>query len=245
MIDQATPSIETRNLDVSQIRAVVFDCDGVIINSAADMAAAVNATLAHFGLALLPEQKIVSFVGNGAKKLIERSIIAADPENPCDEERVQSVLTWYKCYYNNHAVDRTMLYPGFYDLIQSLFIHGYQMAVVSNKPLETTREILSYFDIEDYFECIIGPEIVKQMKPDPEGLALALREINKKNAENPIRPEQLLMVGDSHVDIQTGHNFKCATCAVTGGLGNQEKLAAEHADITVHYAGDLRSLFGI
>lgn len=232
---------------MTKIEAVIFDCDGVIINSAADIACAVNVTLDHFSLNRIPEETAVSFVGNGAKKLIERSVAFSTKKIDAvdfSSEKIESILSWYKNYYNEHALERTVLYPGFANLLEHLMINGIHMSVVSNKPEKTTRRILTYFDIDEYFDAVIGPEQLTHMKPDPEGLKKALLSMEKA-AGKSISKKNTLMTGDSHVDIQAGHNFGCQTCAVTSGLGDKEKLLAEKADITVPFAGELINILKI
>jgi phosphoglycolate phosphatase-like HAD superfamily hydrolase len=242
---------------MKKIRAVIFDCDGVVINSAADMADSVNATLDHFDMEQLPEKEVVSFVGNGARMLIIRSVnssLQKSGMNASDvsPDQLGRILDWYVNWYNEHAVERTVVYPGFVDLIERLMLKGIHVAVVSNKPVEITRKILGYFDIDDCFDAIIGPEQLHHIKPDPEGLAVSLETINSElkiaAGNGPftlIMPEETLMVGDSCVDIQAGHAFGAITCAVTGGLGDKQKLAAEKADITVHFAGELRGVLAL
>ena len=84
-----------------------------------------------------------------------------------------------------------------------------------------------------YFDSVIGPEQTSHVKPDPEGLFLAMETINKKRqakGKSAILPENVLMVGDSHTDIEAGKNAGTKTCALTNGYGNKEKLMASQAD---------------
>ncbi|MCI1208985.1 MAG: HAD hydrolase-like protein [Treponema sp.] len=240
---------------MEKIRIIIFDCDGVVINSGADIAAAVNAMLDHFNLHRLSEEKLISYTGDGASKLILRALNSSAEfggfsVRNISPETMSSYLNWYLDYYYEHCIIRTVLYPGIAVLLERLSLAGIHVALVSNKPENISHRILEYFDIADYFDAVIGPNQLKHMKPNPEGLQLATDKINKiigigGKKEDTVSPCQVLMVGDSDVDIQAGHAFKCHTCAVTGGIGNKERLAAEHADITVKYAGDLRGLLAL
>ena len=218
-------------------QAVLFDLDGVIINSGADIAASVNAALKHFGYKTLPEDILISFVGNGAKKLLIRSL---EYQNICAEHmhNFEEFYNWYVDWYQNHPVNKTVLYPGLYDLLKKLKEKSVYTAVVSNKPLNVTYTILKHFKIDIFFTAIIGPELLTHIKPDPEGLALAVKEIERAQRIR-VERNKVLMVGDSASDIQAGRAFGCKSCAVTCGLGNREKLLAENADIVVSHAGDL------
>ena len=97
---------------------------------------------------------------------------------------------------------------------------------------------LSFIYCDIFFTAIIGPELLTHIKPDPEGLALAVKEIERAQRIR-VERNKVLMVGDSASDIQAGHAFGCKSCAVTCGLGNREKLLGENADIVVSHAGDL------
>lgn len=233
---------------MKNILGVIFDCDGVIINSAADLASGVNVTLDHFNLNRLNEDLLVSYVGHGARNLIERSVKTALENDGKDvsfatPEKIDEILKWYKEYYKEHAVERTVLYPGFADFLEYLMLNNIRMTVVSNKPQSITDKILSYFDIDEYFDAVIGPEQLTQIKPNPEGLQKAFDRMKSASGNKAdFLLENVLMVGDSDVDIQAGHNFGCKTCAVKGGLGDTEKLLAEKADFEVQFAGELRKI---
>ncbi|MGI5172661.1 HAD-IA family hydrolase [Treponema sp. OMZ 840] len=221
-----------------QTQAVLFDLDGVIINSGADIAASVNATLIHFGYTEVPEDVLIGYVGNGAKSLLSRSL-AYQHVSVSDMPDFQEFFEWYVSWYRSHAVCKTVLYDGVYELLERLKAKNIYAAVVSNKPLSVTEEVLKHFKIDVFFDAVVGPEQLQHIKPDPEGLVLAVNLIEKKYGTK-IPRNNIIMVGDSATDIQAGRNFGCRTCAVTDGLGNREALLAEKADIVVPLAGCLK-----
>ena len=222
------------------VQAVLFDLDGVIINSGADIASAVNAALVHFGYKEESESVLIGFIGNGAKKLLTCAL-EYQGVSVSEMPDFQGFFDWYVEYYRTHAVEKTVLYEGIHALLENLSQKGIACAVVSNKPLSVTEIILKHFKIDGFFDALVGPEQLSRIKPDPEGLALAVSLIEKKCG---IRMEKahVLMVGDSATDVQAGRSFGCRTCAVSGGLGNTQKLHAEHADIVVSLAGDLANV---
>lgn len=225
-------------MDFSKIEAIIFDFDGVIANTAVDIARAVNATLEHFDCKPLSQEQIIIFVGNGAEKLLKRSIAASIQISKKQPSEVllppfEEIYAWYIEYYRTHCVEKSELYPGVQDLLELLSIEDIPAAIVSNKPHEITDAILNNMGIIKYFDSVIGPEQTSHVKPDPEGLFLAMETINKKRqakGKSAILPENVLMVGDSHTDIEAGKNAGTKTCALTNGYGNKEKLMASQAD---------------
>ena len=126
-------------MDFNSIRGLIFDFDGVLANTAIDIASSVNATLENFGFQPLSQEQIIIFVGNGAEKLLKRSIAASiqlSKKNP-DELQApafEEIYNWYVDYYRNHSVEKTELYPGVQDLLELLSIQEIPAAIVSNKP---------------------------------------------------------------------------------------------------------------
>ncbi len=234
---------DTRTL--TGLKAVLFDFDGVLLDSAADIAASVNKALAHFGYGAVPEDKIRTFVGDGAKKLIERalrfSLFGLGKHDRTPVPDFTAMLGWYVAYYRDHAVVYSTLYPGVEKMLDTLKKNGLYMGIVSNKPFPVTQTILEHFGISVFFDAVVGPEMITHIKPDPEGILLALKKLNETADEAGTRgeprtavlPAQTLMVGDSATDIQAGRRAGTYTCAVTGGLGSVEELLAENADIVV------------
>lgn len=234
-------------MDFTTIRGLLFDFDGVIANTAKDIARSVNATLENFGFDPLSQEQIIIFVGNGAERLLRRSIAASIQISQKNPEEIQAppfeeIYAWYVDYYRKHAVEQTELYLGAKDLLELLSIQDIPAAIVSNKPHEITDAILQQMDIRKYFVTIIGPEQTNHVKPDPEGLILAMNQINQRQqatGKSPIPPENFLMVGDSHTDIEAGKNAGTKTCALINGFGNKEKLLASKPDVTLFMVCEL------
>lgn len=204
----------------SKIKAVIFDFDGVVADTGRDIAASVQETQKHYGQPVYGYDTIMSFVGHGAKYLIDNTLSALS------EYELSEALAWYKAYYEAHPCDRTCLYDGFAELVRALHERGVSMSIVSNKPEAITKIIVEKLGVSKYFTRVIGPESVTRMKPDPEGLLLCLDAMGAK-------PEEAVMVGDSYTDIQAGKAAGMHTCAVLYGYGNKEKLNAQNADFSV------------
>lgn len=227
--------------------AVLFDFDGVIVDSGADIASAVNSTLVHFGYGELPEALLVSFVGSGARRLLSLSLAelgvdgATMQGNNAQGADFEAFYAWYVAWYEAHSVEKTVLYAGALLLLEALRGQGVALGIVSNKPVAVTAVILEHFGLTDFFDAVIGPEQIGKMKPDPEGLALAISYIEEKR-DITLNVCEVLMVGDSASDIVAGKAYGCKTCAVTAGLGNREALSAVQADFTVSLAGELLDL---
>jgi phosphoglycolate phosphatase len=211
---------------VSGAFLVVFDLDGTLIDSGDDLASAVNATLARLSAAAPPlsAQKIRSFVGHGARTLVERTLEAAKLP-----QRADDVLPLFLEVYRGHLLDRTRLYPGVAEALADL--DGYHLAVLSNKPGDMSRTILQGLGVAHRFIRIWGPEDVPARKPDPAGLRRLMEEAGAG-------PEETAMVGDSAVDVRTGRAAGVLTVGVSYGL-DPEGLRVEPPDVTL---GDLRQL---
>ena len=230
----------------------IFDCDGVIINSGADIAAAVNATFQHFGYWPVPEETLISFVGDGARALLIRAL-KYSTKNHFDEtksKKLDEILDWYLQYYYAHPVEKTTLYAGIKKFLRTLKEKNKKVAMLTNKSGKIAHEILAKFDILRYFDLIIAPETTDdngekiRQKPSPDGLSFALKKLNEKYGTSFV-PENVIMVGDSKTDIQAGKAFGCKTVACRGGLGNTSELLAENADFCFSVASELEKFIDI
>lgn len=206
------------------VRLLVFDLDGTLVDSKEDLANSVNHALVEFGLVPLPRWLIYGYVGNGATMLIGRSL------GPEREEILPDVLGVFLDHYRRHLLDTTVAYPG---VERSLRERGraYEMAVLTNKPVEMTREILDGLSLSRYFAEVRGGDSFGSKKPDPEGL---LSILDARAAS----PAESLMVGDSVNDVLAGRGAGVATCGVTYGLG-ADGFAEHPPDFTIDRFPDL------
>ena len=191
------------------IKLLIFDLDGTLIDSRQDLANSVNAALRFLGREELPPDVIASMVGDGAPVLINRAL----GEN-ADEAEVRRGLEFFLNYYREHKLDYTHLYDGIPEALGTLQGgNGTRrtMSVLTNKPVIPSRAIVDALGIASRFVSIYGGNSFETKKPDPLGLATIL-------SETGVRPEEAIMIGDSHVDVQTGRNAGTWTCGVTYGF---------------------------
>ncbi len=190
----------------SEVRALIFDLDGTLIDSKLDLALAVNATLAEFGREPLPHEQIFSYVGKGAPALIAQALGSGAGEQAC-----MTALEFFIKYYSAHKLDNTALYPGVQETLDAL--KGMPLAVYTNKPVRVSRSIIAGLGLADHFRVVYGGNSFERKKPDPMGVRTILQEFGAA-------PEQTLLVGDSEIDVQTARNAGTWSCGVTYGFGS-------------------------
>jgi len=188
------------------VRALVFDLDGTLIDSGLDLAHAVNATVAKMGCPPLAHEIIFSYVGRGAQRLIEQAL---GPD--ASDEDCKRGLAYFLSYYREHMLDNTVTYPGVREGLASL--DGMPMAVLTNKPVRFSQWILEGLGLARYFRWVYGGNSFETKKPDPAGMNVLLRDLGAS-------PKQVMLIGDSEVDILTARNSGTWACGVTYGLGS-------------------------
>jgi phosphoglycolate phosphatase len=187
------------------VRLLVFDLDGTLVDSKQDLALSVNAMRTEMGLAPLALDLIASYVGHGVNLLVRRSL-----GSRATSENVEKGLAFFLAYYRDHMLDNTAPYPGVAEALEKL--SGHKMAVLTNKPVIFSREMLTRLGFAPYFAYIYGGNSFPQKKPDPIGLHRLMEDLQ-------ISARETLMVGDSDTDVLTGRNAGVLTCGVTYGFG--------------------------
>ena len=215
------------------IRVLVFDLDGTLIDSSHDLAAAVNVARERMGLGPLSHAQVMTFIGNGARELVRRGI--SFESSAAADEQIDRALGFFREHYSQHLLDQTQPYPAVREALDifSSRTHGppRTLAVLTNKPLRFTRPILEGLGLASYFRFIYGEDSFPAKKPDPVGLLSILRD-------TAAAPREAMLIGDSEIDVHTARNAGVWACGVTYGLSSGQ-LAACPPDLLLDSLLDL------
>ncbi len=218
-------------------RLLIFDLDGTLIDSRQDLCNSVNATLTHLNRPALPDAVIATYIGDGASMLIRRAL--GDPDR-VEEPVLDRALNFFLDFYRAHKLDHTYVYPGVFEALEAIRQANphLPMAVLTNKPVNPSRDICAHFGLERFFFQNYGGNSFHTKKPDPHGLQTLIAEANLRAAHRdpthiPIAASETVMIGDSDVDILTARNAGARSLACTYGLA-PHTLAAAQPDQTVN-----------
>jgi phosphoglycolate phosphatase len=224
-----------RAFDPRKIKLVIFDLDGTLIDSRLDLVHSVNAALRHIGRPELPDDVIASYVGDGAPILIQRALGGA----VVDDAIVRRGLQFFLSYYREHKLDHTTVYAGVTQALTAVQCASNgtprKLAVLSNKPVVPSRAIVEALGLGLFFIQIYGGNSFPTKKPDPEGARKLLDE-------NGVHPEEAVIVGDSHVDVETGRNAGLWTVGVSYGFA-PHTLQERPPDVLVDSPHELAEVF--
>jgi phosphoglycolate phosphatase len=189
------------------VRLLAFDLDGTLIDSRRDLADSANEMLAAYGAPPLADEAVVRMVGAGAEQLVARALAAARVDAP-----VENALARFLAIYDRRLTNFTRPYTGVPDLLKRLRAQQLEMALVTNKPLEQSVQILKAFDLLKYFRWRIGGDGPLPRKPAPDGLYAVMRDAAAGK-------DDTMLVGDSGVDLQTARNAGVRICLARYGFG--------------------------
>ena len=216
------------------IALFIFDLDGTLIDSRADIALAANLMLKEMGHDEIPLNTVVSYIGEGVRLLVERALTKSSPETTWADSEIDDAVAVFRKHYGDHMLDSTVLYPNVKTVLEAL--RGKKKAVISNKPFEFSDRILEMMGIREHFNAVLGGDSLEKRKPDPEPILYLLNQFE-------LNPKSALMIGDSRTDIDCGNAAGVHTCGVTFGFRPRYELEAAQTEIIIDDLMDLTSHF--
>lgn len=216
----------------SVFRAVIFDLDGTLLDTLADIASACNAVLEQLGLPSHPQNDYRQFVGEGVARLFEKALPAKDR----NAETVGRCVEGFRRTNGEQWNVRSKPYDGIVELLDALTARGAPMAVLSNKPHDFTVRCVEHYFRRWQFRAILGQREGVPAKPDPAATLEILGRLQ-------LPTEQVAYLGDSSVDMQTARNARLFAVGAAWGFRSVEELRAAGADAIVNRPQDLLQYF--
>lgn len=214
------------------VKLVIFDMDGTLLNTLDDLADSCNHILQQYGYPTYPVEAYKYFVGNGIRKLIERTVPEDVLQNP---ELLHAIESDFLAYYTLHKVDKTAPYKGMVSVLNQLQSKNIQIAVASNKIHREITPLLDYFFPSIKFAAAIGQKPGIPTKPNPDVVYEIL-------SQTQIKKEDTLYLGDTAVDMKTGKRAGIYTIGVLWGFRTEKELLDNGADELIHEPEDLLPL---
>ncbi|HWQ30745.1 MAG TPA: HAD-IA family hydrolase [Negativicutes bacterium] len=214
---------------MKNIKAIIFDLDGTLLNTLDDLADSVNYALRQFGFPERSLEEVRIFVGNGVRNLMKRAVPGG-----FDNPRFEDCLNAFREYYSKHLNSRTKPYEGIIDLLSELDRGKYKMAIVSNKFDSAVKELTREF-FSAYIPVAIGESGGVRKKPEPDCVFEALKELGTEAS-------CAVYVGDSEVDVETARNAGLLCIGVTWGFRSRELLTEKGAEYIIDTPMELMKL---
>lgn len=208
-------------------KLLAFDLDGTLIDSRDDIRTAANVMRQHYGLTPLTLEEVSSYVNDGARIFVTRSLQGA-PGIEIDE-----ALAVYSAAYDKHMCDETKLYPGISEALPRLREAGYLLSLISNKLEGPCRKLLKHFQLNHLFAKVNGADTTKNCKPHPEPLLKTMSDLQ-------CMPHNTWLIGDSVNDIACARQAGAHSVFVTYGIG---EIKQEKPDLTFEDVPSLAAYF--
>jgi len=212
-------------------KVIIFDLDGTLVDSAPDLALAVNHMLKTLNFETFSEDTIRSWIGNGASVLVQRAL-------PDGYKEHQKALDIFLEFYSKNLAISTVTYPDVKKSLKALKDSGYTLIIVTNKPFDFIEPILKRLELDGFFDFYLGGDSLDQKKPDP----LPLLYVAKK-LDMPV--EKCVMVGDSKNDILASHAANMQSIALTYGYNYGEDISIYKPDLIFDNFIDILEPFGV
>ncbi|MGB2078401.1 MAG: phosphoglycolate phosphatase [Vibrio sp.] len=209
---------------MAQIKLVVFDLDGTLLNSVPDLAVATDLAMKAMGRTGVTQTQVAHWIGNGADILMARALSQSlEPGHDITHELIEQAHTLFDQYYSQGGHLQSHLYPNVTETLELLKSQGISLALLTNKPSQFVPDILKHHGIYHYFDAIIGGDTYPKKKPDPYALLLLAEQ-------HQIDMQNMLMVGDSKNDIQAAKNAGCLSLGLTYGYNHGEPISLSEPD---------------
>ncbi len=215
--------------EITMKRACVFDLDGTLTDTLESLTYSVNGTLEELGLKSITSEQCRAFVGDGARCLIERALIASGNEGA---SLIEEAMLIYKRIFKTGCMYNVRPYDGIVEMLHALKKAGFKLAVLSNKPHEQTRSVVYEIFGTDMFDWVQGQQEGIPRKPSPEGIYYVLDKLG-------VEKDCTTYIGDSDVDMVTGKGAGVLTVGVSWGFRDKEVLEKSGADQIVEHAEEL------
>jgi phosphoglycolate phosphatase len=206
-----------------KLSSVTFDLDGTLLDTAKDLAVACQRTLKTMGKPLRDEAEIRIFVGRGMQALIERCLTW---DTPVSEGELEDGMRLFRLYYAEENGRSATLYPGVWEGLSAFSSAGLPLAVVTNKRLAYTLPRLEKTGLSKFFQVVVGGDSTPSLKPEPEPILYACRQLG-------VKPEENLHIGDSGNDVMAARAAGCPAWLVPYGYTEGISLTKDHADLLV------------
>lgn len=216
---------------INKIKCVIFDLDGTLLNTIEDITDALNIAYKKNGLEPYSVKEVMYFVGSGVDLLIERSLNARS----LSREYFNNVKSIYLTEYKKLQKNKTKPYEGIFEMLSLLKQRGLKMAVISNKPQIDTEEVIAYYFPKDIFTLVIGAKKEVPLKPNPEVVLAAMKELE-------VVAKETIYIGDSDIDMQTAINANLTSIGCAWGFRTIEDLAKNKASYIVNHPQEIVNL---
>lgn len=216
-----------------QVKLVMFDLDGTLLDTAPQIAEAANRMLVALGKPMLPQAQISTYIGEGVQNLIKRCLTGSTQGEP-DAALFAQAQPLYQDFYAANA-KQSVAFSGVAQALQALKQRGYRLACVTNKPEKFTLPLLQEAGLADFFEMVVSGDSLPKKKPDPLPLLHICKTLD-------VLPAEAMMVGDSDTDIAAAHAAGCFVVTVPYGYNQGRAIDAAQVDATVQQLTELIEL---
>ena len=219
-------------MDFQKVKAAVFDLDGTLLDTLADIGTGANFALCQFGYDAYPVEAYRQKIGHGIKNLFRTAL----PAGSSDED-VAKVNGVYQMYYPANCTVHTDYFPGVKEFLSALTEKGIKLAIISNKTEKTSLKIVDHYFPEYTWEFIWGNNGERPLKPATEAGELACRTLG-------LNPDEIIFIGDGDTDMEFAARMGFIAAGVTWGYRDPEQLLAAGADFLVDSFAELQEKLG-